>query len=212
MFQLVLMTWMVCQCIEVAVADFALTAVPVVQQRDGVTRYRVGVVVVEIATVFTFDEIIKLSGLKRERVVREEDFSHARDQIRRTYLDRGYLQVNVSIERLETHSMPSPSLPSIDLAIRIKEGVVFEVRRLEFVGNENTRDRIIRRQVLLQEGRPYRQRLVDESLIRINRLGRFEKLTMENVMLELDDQGRFVDVRIHLRERSQRPQKKAVAL
>jgi len=166
----------------------------------------------ERATAFTFAEVIKLSGLKHERVVLEEDFSHARDLVRRAYLDRGYLQVNVSIDRLETHSMPSPSLPYIDLVIRIKDGVVFEVRRLEIVGNENTSDRIIRRQVLLQEGRPYGQRLVDESLIRINRLGRFEELTMENVRLELDERGQFVDVRIQLREKSRRSQKKAVAL
>jgi outer membrane protein insertion porin family len=195
----------------VAIADFALTAVPVEQQSDGVTRYRIGVIVVETATAFSFDEIIKLAGLKREGIVREEDFAHASDQIRRGYLDRGYLQVSVSIDRLESHRMQSPSLPSIDLVIRIKEGVVFAVRRLEFVGNQNTRDRIIRRQVRLEEGRPYRQRLVDESLIRINRLGLFEKLTMENVRLELDEREQFVDVLIRFNEKSRRSQTKAVS-
>jgi outer membrane protein insertion porin family len=149
--------------------------------------------------------------LKREGIVREEDFAHASDQIRRGYLDRGYLQVSVSIDRLESHRMQSPSLPSIDLVIRIKEGVVFAVRRLEFVGNQNTRDRIIRRQVRLEEGRPYRQRLVDESLIRINRLGLFEKLTMENVRLELDEREQFVDVLIRFNEKSRRSQTKAVS-
>jgi outer membrane protein insertion porin family len=186
-----------------------LTAVPAVQQPESLPRYRVGVIVSEVATVFTFDEIIRLCGLKKERVVREEDFSQAQHRIRSAYLDRGYLQVNISIDRLEIHNMPSPSLPYIDLVIRIKEGVVFTVRKLEFEGNDNTRDRIIRRQVVQQEGETYRQSLVDESLTRINRLGRFEKLTIENVKLEMDDRERVVDMLINFKERSKRSQKTA---
>ena len=88
----------------------------------------------------------------------------------------------------------------VGIAININEGSVFQLRRLEFVGNATTRDQIIRRKVLLQEGTTYNQDLMDKSLRQINNLKLFETLTMADVEIDTDEQQKIVDLRIHFKE------------
>ena len=56
------------------------------------------------------------------------------------------------------------------------EGKQFFVRRIEFTGNTTTRDRVIRRQLLIDEGDVYNSTLWDASILRLNQLGYFETL------------------------------------
>lgn len=101
---------------------------------------------------------------------------------------------------------PGPKSPTetrpgvVDIRIKIDEGAVFRLRRLEFVGNETTRDRIGRRRVLQQEGELYSQALIDRSLIRLNALRRFKRITMANVESHVDDQEHIVDLLVHLKK------------
>ena len=88
----------------------------------------------------------------------------------------------------------------VDVSILIDEGAVFLLRRLEFIGNATTRDQIVRRRVIQQEGEPYSAELMEKSVNRLNRLGRFEKLTIEDVEVRIDEKERVVDLLIHLKE------------
>ena len=87
-----------------------------------------------------------------------------------------------------------------DVSIQVDEGDVFRLRRLEIIGNAKTRDQIVRRRVLQQEGEPYSQELMEKSLNRLNRLRRFEKLTMADVEIRVDEKDPFVDLLVHLKE------------
>ena len=57
---------------------------------------------------------------------------------------------------------------TITLKIDIDEGKAFYVRRIEFVGNTTTRDKVIRRELALEEGQVYNSRLWEMSLLRLN--------------------------------------------
>jgi outer membrane protein insertion porin family len=65
------------------------------------------------------------------------------------------------------------------LDIDIDEGKKFFISRIEFQGNTITRDKVIRRELLVEEGQPYNSRLVDLSLLRLNQLNYFETLKSE---------------------------------
>ena len=58
-------------------------------------------------------------------------------------------------------------------------GKQFFVSRIEFAGNTITRDKVIRREILIEEGQVYNSRLVDLSLLRLNQLNYFDTLKAE---------------------------------
>ncbi len=63
--------------------------------------------------------------------------------------------------------------------IDIDEGKPFYVSRIEFEGNTTTRDKVIRRELLLQEGQVYNSNLWELSLMRLNQLEYFEPLKVD---------------------------------
>lgn len=67
----------------------------------------------------------------------------------------------------------------IYLDIDVDEGKPFFVSRIEFTGNTITRDKVIRRELLLEEGQAYNSRLWDLSILRLNQLNYFEPLKAE---------------------------------
>jgi outer membrane protein insertion porin family len=64
--------------------------------------------------------------------------------------------------------------------IDINEDKQFYVSRIEFSGNTVTRDKVIRRELLLQEGERYSAQLWDYSILRLNQLGYFAVLKTED--------------------------------
>jgi outer membrane protein insertion porin family len=68
---------------------------------------------------------------------------------------------------------------TVSLEIDIDEGKPFYVSRIEFEGNTITRDRVIRRELLLQEGQVYDSRLWELSLLRLNQLQYFDPLKVD---------------------------------
>ena len=60
--------------------------------------------------------------------------------------------------------------------VEIDEGKQYYVSRIEFTGNTITRDKVIRRELLVEEGGLYNSQLVDLSLLRLNQLNYFETL------------------------------------
>ncbi|MEO8725996.1 MAG: outer membrane protein assembly factor BamA, partial [Acidobacteriaceae bacterium] len=64
----------------------------------------------------------------------------------------------------------------VNLKMDIEEGKQFYVRRIEFQGNTTTRDKVIRRELALEEGGLYNTRLWEYSLLRLNQLQYFEVL------------------------------------
>jgi len=63
--------------------------------------------------------------------------------------------------------------------IDIDEGKPFYVSRIEFEGNTITRDRVIRRELMLDEGSVYNSQLWEYSLLRLNQLEYFEPLKVD---------------------------------
>ncbi|HEY2470986.1 MAG TPA: outer membrane protein assembly factor BamA [Terracidiphilus sp.] len=68
---------------------------------------------------------------------------------------------------------------TVSLQMDIDEGKQFYVSRIEFEGNTITRDRVIRRELLLDEGQIYNSQLWEYSLLRLNQLEYFEPLKVD---------------------------------
>jgi outer membrane protein insertion porin family len=95
-----------------------------------------------------------------------------------------------------------PNSDKINLTLNADEGKQFFVRRIDFTGNTTTRDRVIRRQILIDEGDVYNSTLWDASILRLNQLGYFETLK-ENEAYELkrNPGTNTVDINLKVKER-----------
>ncbi|HEX4167588.1 MAG TPA: outer membrane protein assembly factor BamA [Bryobacteraceae bacterium] len=95
-----------------------------------------------------------------------------------------------------------PGKDQIDLNIDIDEGHQFFVRRIDFQGNTTTRDKVIRREMLIDEGDLYSKQLFDTSILKLNQLGYFEPLKPEDAAdIHRDPKTDTVDLTIKLKER-----------
>lgn len=80
-------------------------------------------------------------------------------------------------------AVPTPRVDDakhlVYIDIDIDEEKPFYVSRIEFQGNTITRDRVIRRQLLLEEGQVYNSTLWEQSLLRLNQLDYFDPLKVD---------------------------------
>ena len=163
-------------------------------------QFRIREIAIEGAVRFTQDQVIAISGLNLRSIAAPQMFDTARKRILRAYNNRGCIQAQVSITSRYTPPPPEENLEAANILVKIDEGPVFTLRRLEFVGNKTTRDFIVRRRVLLNEGEPYSEDLLEMSIERLNRLGLFGRVTKNDVRFELDRAEKIVDLRIFLKE------------
>ncbi len=90
----------------------------------------------------------------------------------------------------------------IDLTLTADEGKQFFIRRIDFSGNTTTRDKVIRREILLDEGDMFNTELWDYSILRLNQLGYFEMLKKEEAAdIKRNPQSNTVDITLKVKER-----------
>ncbi len=95
-----------------------------------------------------------------------------------------------------------PGTNKVDLTMNVDEGKQFFVRRIEFTGNTTTRDKVIRREILIDEGDVYNSQLWDASILRLNQLGYFEALKEnESYTLNRNPGTNTVDINLKVKER-----------
>ena len=108
--------------------------------------------------------------------------------------------------------LPNLSLASWSQTIsqqKTAECSKYSVRRVEFVGNEKTRDRIVRRRVAFSEGKALSEQDIDRTIKNLNRLKHLEKLKREDIEIRYavtdpatPDWRCFADILIHVKERT----------
>jgi outer membrane protein insertion porin family len=90
----------------------------------------------------------------------------------------------------------------ISLTIDVDEGKPFLIRRIEFSGNTTTRDKVIRRELAVEEGGIYNSRLWELSLLRLNQLQYFEPLKPEtDSETKQDPVNNTVDLTLKVKEK-----------
>jgi len=96
------------------------------------------------------------------------------DNLKKAYGSLGY--INFGAVPKETTDEQNKT---VSFNIDIDEGKQFFVSRIEFQGNTITRDRVIRRELMLDEGSVYNSQLWEYSLLRLNQLEYFEPLKVD---------------------------------
>jgi outer membrane protein insertion porin family len=89
----------------------------------------------------------------------------------------------------------------INLTLEFDEQKQFYVRRIEFAGNTTTRDKVIRRELLLDEGSLYNSRYWELSLLRLNQLDYFEQIKPEHTETKRNLKDGSVDLLLKVKEK-----------
>ncbi|MDB4975489.1 MAG: outer membrane protein assembly factor YaeT precursor [Myxococcaceae bacterium] len=93
--------------------------------------------------------------------------------ITRHYRDDGFAKAEIAPE-----TDLDGAKRSVDVNVVIRRGPECHIERIDIQGNDKTRDRVIRREVLISEGDKYSQTLLGASKDRIQALGYFERVDM----------------------------------
>ena len=130
------------------------------------------------------------------------------ENLKKLYGEFGYIDF-VAEPNFEFIESQDPG--QINLNLTVDEGKQFFVRRINFAGNTTTRDKVIRRELYLDEGDLFNSRLWDLSVLRLNQLGYFEPLTPLNseqpgpsepsTDMRRDTRQGLVDLTLSVRER-----------
>lgn len=103
-------------------------------------------------------------------------------------------------------AIPEPKFDDVNhtvsVNIDIDEGKPFYVSRIEFQGNTITRDKVIRRELMLEEGQVYNSQLWEYSLNRLNQLEYFEPLKVDqDSEAHQDTEAGTVDLLLKVKEK-----------
>jgi outer membrane protein insertion porin family len=161
-------------------------------------RYRLGGI-----TFKNNKAITNTKALRAQFALKDGDYFNATlfgkglDQLRKAYGEQGYINfVGNPVPRVDE------AKKLIYLDIDIDEGKPFYVSRIEFTGNTITRDKVIRRELMLEEGQVYNSRLWELSILRLNQLNYFEtlKADQDSESRQNADDG-TVDLLLKLKEK-----------
>ena len=128
------------------------------------------------------------------------NYTHLKDQneeLKKVYSRYGYLDMEI---------MPVLTLGDegvLDAKLSVVEGKQYIVHRINFEGNTKTRDKVLRREFIIEELRPFNGDFLDYSVQRLNQLGFFEKIEEKDYEIIKRPKLAEVDVQVKVKERSQ---------
>ena len=163
-------------------------------------RYHLGTVTFKNnKAIRNVNALRSLFPIKDGDIFSREKIAKGLENLRKAYGEAGYINFT---------SVPDTKFDdekkTVDLNIDVDEGKQFYVRRIEFQGNTTTRDKVIRREIALEEGQIYNSRLWEVSLLRLNQLGYFEQLKPDDpntTERHLDEKQATVDLTLKVHEK-----------
>jgi outer membrane protein insertion porin family len=173
--------------------------VPIVEGRV----YRIGEMKIEGNSIFSEPTIRAVIGLNKGDVANGEKIGKALfENLKKYYGEQGFIEYTAEPTPTFKDNPQKPDEGIVDFVITIEEGKQFSMRRLEFIGNTFTRDNVLRREVLLNEGDIYNQSAWEYSIIKLNQLGYFDPIDKEkDADFKTNEEEATVDVNLKVTER-----------
>ncbi len=156
--------------------------------------YRVGEVQIEGNEVFQARDLRTMIKFQTGDVYSTKIREKAVEDIGEVYRDYGHLYSQIMpVENLD------PKNKVVNVTFNIYEGEVTFLNRLEFKGNTYTKDKVIRREMLLREGDPFRMAYFRDSILRIKQLGLVDLERDPDIQPNPEDPQK-IDVQVNVKE------------
>jgi outer membrane protein insertion porin family len=157
-------------------------------------RYTTGEIKIEGNSILSTEALRSFIKLEKGDVYTTKVREKAVEDIREVYMDGGYLFCQpMPVESLD------PKRKLVNLTFNIYEGEVAYLRKIEFMGNTYTKDKVIRREMMIREGDRFMFSLFKNSLLRMGQLGLVELEGEPDVLPDPQDPTQ-IDVNVRLQE------------
>ena len=134
-------------------------------------QYRVGTLRFAGLTVFKEEDVRRLFKLEPGQVYRDQRLRKGYDKLRDAYGAQGYFQWTPLTQRVTDEAAKT-----VDVTLTMEEDKRYYVGRITFTGNHTTRDKVLRREVFLNEADVFNTEALKLSIRRINQLGYFKPI------------------------------------
>ncbi len=132
------------------------------------TPYRVGHIAIEGNLKFPRSQLRRLLTMKTGQLFRGSGLQRQVLALSDFYSNRGYAYVNVDPRTQLVHSTKR-----VNVMFLVNPGHEVIVDRINISGNTKTADKVIRREIQVQEQEPYSAEEIRDSKVRLDRLGFF---------------------------------------
>jgi len=136
-------------------------------------QYSIGTLKVTGNTAFSESEILgkikSAPGLIFDRGALRNDISETID----LYMEKGYAMADIN-PVVDVHEEDK----NADITLSVTEGGIYTIGRIDISGNTKTRDKVVRREMRLDEGDIFNKKLLKRSYQRINNLNFFENVDL----------------------------------
>ncbi len=165
--------------------------------------FRVGELSVEGNSIFSEQQILAFLGLQSGQIADGRRLQQGvYERLKDVYGQQGFVNYNAEFEPSFKDNPANPAEGIVDIVVKIEEGRQFTLRRLEFTGNTFTRDRVMRREFLINEGDIYNSRFLDISVARLNQTQYFDPIDKDqDVEIRTDEEQGDVDLIVKIKER-----------
>ena len=165
--------------------------------------YRLGEFKVEGNSIFSEAQIRAVIGLNKGDIADGEKVSKGLfENLKKFYGQQGFIEYTAEPVPTFKDNPANPNEGIVDFTVTIEEGKQFTLRRLEFVGNTFTRDNVLRREVLINEGDIYNDVYWEYSVVKLNQLGYFNPIDKDkDVDRRTNDEEATVDLSLKVSER-----------
>jgi outer membrane protein insertion porin family len=146
--------------------------------------------------IFKPDVLARVFPLKQGDIFDADRIRKSFDNYKKLYGEFGYIDFTTE-PNFDVHD----ETKTVNLVLVFDQQKQYFVRRIEFSGNTTTRDKVIRRELLLDEGQVFNDRLWELSLLRLNQLGYFDTIKPENAELRRNVKAGTVDINLKVKEK-----------
>ncbi len=142
--------------------------------------------------------LLQILGLKPGDTMDVSKLRKGLEALHKFYGQYGYINFVASPD-----PEPNEKTHVVNITMDMQEGKPFYVHRIEFSGNTTTRDKVIRRELLLDEGSRFNSVAWDNSILRLNQLGYFDTISPSDATITQNTSGPEgeVDINLHVKEK-----------
>jgi outer membrane protein insertion porin family len=151
-------------------------------------RWKFGEVTIEGNQIYSDQMLMRAFTGKTGGWLRAKVIDEGVKQITEAYHNTGYIFARVEPELVEREGRVA------DVVVHVREGEQFKVGRIEFQGNDRTKDKVLRRELRLYEGGLMNVTAIRNSVLKVNQLGYFKLNEEDPVEIDTDTESKKVNL------------------
>jgi outer membrane protein insertion porin family len=151
-------------------------------------RWRFGEVTLEGNKIFSDALLLRVFPHQSGNWLRSKLIDDGVKAVQDLYHNSGYIFARVEPELVEKGNRVA------NVVVHVAEGDQYRVGRIEFEGNKRTMDKVLRRELRLQEGRVVSIGAIKNSITKVNQLGYFKLDQEDPVKIDYKSEEKKVDL------------------